>query len=102
MSNFDVSDVELLTKEEKPRTKCWKVEVPYKHRELMEKDEMYPPGWRHRKFFGSRKRVEKKARTENNSMETLVIQEEQRNRVRADQEVEDTLAEVSGPVTGCP
>ena len=101
MSNFDVSDVELLTKE-KPRTKCWKVEVPYKHRELMEKDEMYPLGWRHRKFFGGRRRVEKKARTENNSMETLVIQGELRNRVRANQEMEDTLAEVSGQVTGRP
>ena len=38
-----------------PRTKCWKVVVPYNFKQLMEKDELYPPGWTHRKFFGPRK-----------------------------------------------
>ena len=50
-----VLDVECLTKEEEPRTKCWKVVVPFKFKDLMERDELYPEGWRHRKFFGGRK-----------------------------------------------
>ena len=29
--------------------------VPFKFKDLMEKDELYPEGWRHRKFFGGRK-----------------------------------------------
>ena len=54
-SVLTVLDVECLTKEEEPRTKCWKVVVPFKFKDLMEKDELYPEGWRHRKFFGGRK-----------------------------------------------
>jgi hypothetical protein len=49
-----VVDVKLLTKEENPRSKCWKVTVPYKFKEVMEKDELYHSGWTHRKFFGAR------------------------------------------------
>ena len=51
---FKVINAELLTKDLNPRTKCWKVSVPYKFRELMENDELYPAGWRYRKFFASR------------------------------------------------
>jgi hypothetical protein len=51
---FTVIKAELLTKDINPRTKCWKVSVPYKFRELMENDELYPAGWRYRKFFASR------------------------------------------------
>ena len=45
---------ELLTKDVNPRTKCLKVSVPYKYRVLMENNELYPAGWRYRKFFASR------------------------------------------------
>ena len=34
-----------------PRSKCWKVIVPYRFKELMESDELYPSGWSHRRFF---------------------------------------------------
>ena len=51
-----VHKVELLTKEEDPRTRCWKVMVPFKFKSLMENDELYPEGWRHRKFFGDRRK----------------------------------------------
>ena len=30
--------------------------VPFKFKNLMENDEMYLPGWKHRKFFGTRKK----------------------------------------------
>ena len=52
---LEVEDVELLTQGDNPRTKCWRVVVPYQHMTLMENPELYPEGWRHRKFFGSRK-----------------------------------------------
>jgi hypothetical protein len=51
---FKVINAECLTKDLNPRTKCWKVSVPYKFRDLMENDELYPAGWRYRKFFSSR------------------------------------------------
>ena len=51
---FTVTKVEIFTKDPNPRTKCWKVTVPYKFRELMENGELYPAGWRYRKLFASR------------------------------------------------
>ena len=49
---FEVLDVHLLTKEENPRSKCWKVVVPHHCKELMDNPEMFPQGWRHRRFYG--------------------------------------------------
>ena len=49
-----VEVVQLATHIVNPRTKCWKVVIPYKYKQMMEKDELYPPGWTHRKFFGAR------------------------------------------------
>ena len=37
-----------------PRTKSWKVLVPFKFKHLMEQDDMYPAGWVHSKFYGAR------------------------------------------------
>ena len=51
-AKFEVLDVFLLTKEANPRSKCWKVVVPHHCKELMEKPEMFPRGWRHRRFYG--------------------------------------------------
>ena len=36
------------------RTKSWKVTVPNRLREYMMKDEAYPCGWSHRRFFQKR------------------------------------------------
>ena len=36
------------------RTKCWKVQVANKLREYMLKDEAYPYGWSHRRYFPKR------------------------------------------------
>ena len=33
------------------RTKCWMVQVPNKYREHMLKDDAYPYGWSHRRYF---------------------------------------------------
>ena len=59
-ARLTVNKVECLTKEEEPRTRCWKVEVPFKFKSLMETDELYPEGWRHRKFFGDRRNSQRK------------------------------------------
>ena len=40
--------------EPNPRSRCWKVSVAYAQKEIMEKDELYPAGWSHRKFFPPR------------------------------------------------
>ena len=55
LTEFKVLQVVQLAKQiENPRTKCWKVVVPYKFKEMMENNQMYPPGWCHRKFFAPR------------------------------------------------
>ena len=53
-ANFKVTKAECLTKDNNPRTKCWKVTIPFKFKEFMEKEELYPAGWRYRKFFAAR------------------------------------------------
>ena len=70
---FDVLDVHLLTTEENPRSKCWKVVVPHHCREIMERPNMYPPGWRHRRFYGgsSGGRNEKRQKVS----ETIAVEE---------------------------
>ena len=53
-SPLEVIDVKCMMNREKipnPRTLCWKVTVPNREREYMMKDESYPEGWGHRRFF---------------------------------------------------
>ena len=78
-----IREVELFTKEKVSRTKCWRVAVPFKFKDLMEKDDMYPSGWQHRKFFGSRKGKDKKARVDEDPLvqQTLQLQQQQREQV---------------------
>ena len=53
--DLQVLEVKCLTSGiENPRTKSWKVRVPYKYKELMEKNDLYPEGWTYRKFFAPR------------------------------------------------
>ena len=47
----------------------------------MEKDELYPPGWKHRTFFGAKKRKEnqaKKGRIDAPNEVNQMIQERER------------------------
>ena len=75
-----VEKVELLTKEKDPRTKCWKVVVPFRFKSLMEKDDVYPGGWKHRTFFGSRNAKDKKPRLDSGTdMEQQVLLEQQKD-----------------------
>ena len=81
-TDFRILEVEQLAKHiTDPRTKCWKVVVPFKYRELMEKSEMYPPGWCHRKFFAPRKSANpaKQPRKEDNIVQQVL--QEHRGRI---------------------
>ena len=50
---LEIEKVQCLTKEQDPRTKCWRVVVPYKFKDLMENSQLYPEGWRFREFVGT-------------------------------------------------
>ena len=53
----------------------------------MEKDEVYPAGWKHRAFFGSRNSKDKKPRLDQeNSVEQEVLREQQRDAEQLKQE----------------
>ena len=57
---LEIIDVKCMTNKVKipdPRTLCWKVTVPHREREHMLKDESYPEGWAHRRFFPPRSNV---------------------------------------------
>ena len=90
-----VDKVELLSKEKEPRTKCWKVVIPYRFKDIMEKDDIYPTGWMHRKFFGSRNAKDKKTASDNqNNIEEQVLKERQlelENLVKKQEEERQTL-----------
>ena len=99
---LNIHKVECLTREEEPRTRCWKVEVPFKFKDLMENDELYPVGWRHRKFFGDRRNTQQKSKhakladsrvkeaeqeIEKERLELLQRQEEERTSAQQDKPV---------------
>ena len=50
---LEIEKVQSLTKEQDPRTRCWRVVVPYRFKELMENSQLYPDGWRFREFIGT-------------------------------------------------
>jgi hypothetical protein len=87
---FEVVDIELLTKEDNPRTKCWRVAVPYHCKILMENPEMFPPGWRTRRFFSARTSVSDKRRRvhEQSVVDTVLAQQKQSKEILQRQENE--------------
>ena len=54
---LEILEVKCMTNKEKiqnPRTLCWKITVPHREREYISKDESFPEGWAHRRFFPPR------------------------------------------------
>jgi hypothetical protein len=53
LADFAVKDAKCLTRPdiENPRTKCWKVSVPFKFKDYILSDMAYPMGWCHRPFY---------------------------------------------------
>ena len=43
-----------------PRTRCWKIVVPYRFKELMARDDLYYCGWSHRQFYPPRQNKAKR------------------------------------------
>ena len=71
-----INEVKCLNNSEvepNPRTRCWKISVPYAHKELMNDDNLYPAGWSHRIFYPAKRKKQqtgpKKPQTEEGSME---------------------------------
>ena len=79
---LDIEEIELLTLEDNPRTKCWRIVVPFKYMTLMENAELYPEGWRSRKFFGSRKGKDKNKKQRLDGDVVDEIMREMENEVR--------------------
>ena len=81
---------QLATHLVNPRTKSWKVVVAYKHRELMDMDTMYPPGWTHRKYFGARKAKDNPAKhARKDDIVDAVINEHERRNAEEEQMAEE-------------
>ena len=53
LDDFAVKEAKCLTKAdlENPRTKCWKVSVPFRYKDYIFSDMAYPMGWSHRPFY---------------------------------------------------
>ena len=73
---------QLGNKNANPRTKAWKVTVPYKFKEMMEKDELYPCGWTHRKFHGTRSSENNRKTRADDALVRQVLQEVFKERER--------------------
>ena len=98
--NLKVLKVEQLgTQNPNPRTKAWKVTVPFRFKELMEKDELYPCGWSHRRFFGPRRSADRNSATrKDDALIRQVLQELEKERgkqAEAAKGVETTVTDQS-------
>ena len=58
LEDFAVKNVKCLTRPEfeNPRTKCWRVSVPFRFKEYIMSDVAYPMGWSHRPFYPPRQK----------------------------------------------
>ena len=91
-TDFSVVEVvRLATHIENPRTKCWKVVIPHKFKDIIEKDELYPSGWCHRKFFAPRSSQPAKHARKDDTVVQEAIKEQQRQEEAKRQQMEDKL-----------
>ena len=101
-----VEVVQLAQHIDNPRTKCWKVVIPHKFKDIIEKDELYPSGWCHRKFFAPRSGQPAKQARKDEAVVQEAIKEQQRLKEAEKQEQEDrsravaeeNVAKASAPV----
>ena len=59
-----------LDEEPNPRTKCWKVTVPYIFREVLGMDTFFPNGWSHRKFHNKKTSGQRSKKDQNKKPRT--------------------------------
>ena len=79
--------------------------VGYKFKELMEKDELYPAGWCHRKLFAPCRNPAKQPRTDEGIVQEVLREKKsaeeakrQEDEDRLSQEAEKGLSEATDPV----
>ena len=63
---LEVKCLNNLETDANPRTRCWKLTVPYRFRELMARDDLYYCGWSHRQFFPPRQNRAKRHQSDPN------------------------------------
>jgi hypothetical protein len=83
-----VLKLDLLTTVENPRSKCWRIEVPFKDKELMENSELWPRGWKTRRFFGrigGERTAEKKMRVNDDTADKIIADAEALKRQEAEE-----------------
>ena len=47
-----IESIHCLTKDPDPRTRCWRVVVSHRFKDVMENNLLYPEGWKYREFVG--------------------------------------------------
>ena len=76
-----IESVNCLTKDTDPRTRCWRVVVPPRFKDIMENSMLYPEGWRFREFVGifrnSAKSAKKPRPNENNIVDQVMAENSQ-------------------------
>ena len=73
-----IESVHCLTKDTDPRTKCWRIVVPPRFKDIMENTELYPEGWKFRESVGvfrNSSRTVKKVRTDEANVVDQVLAE---------------------------
>ena len=72
LSEFNVKNVKCLTRPdiENPRTKCWRVSVPFQYKEYILSDIAYPMGWSHRPFYPPKQKSKEEMDSEQQAKRT--------------------------------
>ena len=73
-----IESIHCLTKDPEPRTRCWRVVMPHRFKEVMENNLLYPEGWKYREFVGIFRNSasnSKKIRVNENSIVDQVLSE---------------------------
>ena len=96
-----IESVNCLTKDTEPRTRCWRIVVPPRFKDIMENSLLYPEGWRFREFVGifrNPSRSAKKARPNENDIVAQVMAENSQSADQGlvQQQQEAVLAEADG------
>ena len=67
-----IESVHSLTKDPDARTRCWRIVVPHKFKDIMENNLLYPEGWKYREFVGIFRNTSKAAKKIRISENTIV------------------------------
>jgi hypothetical protein len=92
-----IESIQCLTKDPDPRTRCWRVVVPHRFKEIMENNLLYPEGWKYREFVGifrNSPRAAKKIRMTDNTIVDQVMAESEQTVNGRDKQLHDLQQQV--------